>query len=116
MVFPPFLAFLALPSGVGSPRGRARLACSPLRVKKFRPCFGILPAPQAALWPGLAPLRESGFVLYGGTAILQAVAAQTDRPQPVAEDVLVLASGPGSEKIPNFPDLTDLHAILKQGL
>jgi alkaline phosphatase len=51
-----------------------------------------------------------------GSAILQAVAAQTDRPQPVAEDVLVLASGPGSEKIPNFPDLTDLHAILKQGL
>jgi hypothetical protein len=34
----------------------------------------------------------------------------------VTEDVLVLASGPGSEKIPNFPDLTELHAILKQGL
>jgi hypothetical protein len=38
-------------------------------VKKFRPCFGILPAPQAALWPELAPVRNLGFVLYGGTAI-----------------------------------------------
>jgi len=34
----------------------------------------------------------------------------------VAEDVLVLASGPGSEKIPGFPDLTDLHAALQPGL
>jgi hypothetical protein len=38
-------------------------------VKKFSPCFGILPAPQAALWPELAPVRNLGFVLYGGTAI-----------------------------------------------
>lgn len=49
-------------------------------------------------------------------AIVEATAARTDNPQPVAEDVLVLAAGPGSEKLPNFPDLTDLHAILKQGL
>jgi alkaline phosphatase len=51
-----------------------------------------------------------------GSATLEAVATQTDKPQPVAEDVLILASGPGSEKIANFPDLTDLHALLKQGL
>jgi len=51
-----------------------------------------------------------------GSATLEAVAAQTDRPQPTAEDVLVLVSGAGSEKLPNFPDLTDLHALIKQGL
>jgi len=38
-------------------------------VKKFRPRFAILPAPQAALWEELAPMRGLGFVLYGGTAI-----------------------------------------------
>jgi hypothetical protein len=38
-------------------------------VKKFSPCFEILPAAQAVLWPGLAPLRHLDFVLYGGTAI-----------------------------------------------
>lgn len=38
-------------------------------MSKFRPCFEILPAPQAALWAGLEPLRALGFVLYGGTAV-----------------------------------------------
>lgn len=38
-------------------------------MKRFSPCFGILPAAQAQLWEKLAPLRDLGFVLYGGTAI-----------------------------------------------
>ena len=38
-------------------------------MNRFRPCFEILPAPQAALWAGLGPLRALGFVLYGGTAV-----------------------------------------------
>lgn len=38
-------------------------------MTKFLPRLEILPAPQAALWPGLAPLRHAGFVLYGGTAV-----------------------------------------------
>lgn len=38
-------------------------------MKGFRPHREILPAPQAALWAELAPLRDLGFVLYGGTAI-----------------------------------------------
>lgn len=38
-------------------------------MKKFPPRFDVLPAPQAALWGQLAPVRELGFVLYGGTAI-----------------------------------------------
>jgi hypothetical protein len=73
------------------------------------PSTAGVPALTWSTGPGTPPAEP-------GTAILQAIAAQSDRPQPVAEDVLVLASGPGSEKIPNFPDLTDLHAILRQGL
>lgn len=35
----------------------------------FRPRLDILPAAQLKLWPELRPVRELGFVLYGGTAI-----------------------------------------------
>ena len=73
------------------------------------PSAGGVPALTWSTGPG-RPEAEPG------TATLEAVAARTDKPQPVAEDVLVLASGPGSEKIPVFPDLTDLHAALQPGL
>jgi alkaline phosphatase len=49
-------------------------------------------------------------------ALVEAVAARTESPQPVAEDVLVLASGQGSEKLPPFPDLASLHALLREAL
>lgn len=35
----------------------------------LKPQLDILPAEQRALWDELAPLRQLGFVLYGGTAI-----------------------------------------------
>lgn len=35
----------------------------------FTPRMEILPAEQQRLWPMLAPARDLGFVLYGGTAI-----------------------------------------------
>ncbi|GLH79531.1 hypothetical protein SSBR45G_44400 [Bradyrhizobium sp. SSBR45G] len=35
----------------------------------FEPHIGVLPAAQKQLWPQLAPAREQGFVLYGGTAV-----------------------------------------------
>ncbi len=38
-------------------------------MNKFSPRFEILPTPQAELWGKLAPMRDLGFVLYGGTAI-----------------------------------------------
>ncbi len=38
-------------------------------MKSFLPRLAILPAPQAELWGKLAPVRDLGFVLYGGTAI-----------------------------------------------
>lgn len=45
-------------------------------------------------------------------AILEAVAAPTQSPLPVAEDSLVLAAGPGSTSLGGFLDLTGLHALL----
>lgn len=38
-------------------------------MKTFKPKLGILPREQKALWPQLAPTKELGFTLYGGTAI-----------------------------------------------
>jgi hypothetical protein len=38
-------------------------------MTKLTPCFDILPHAQMALWPKLAPCKDLGFVLYGGTAI-----------------------------------------------
>lgn len=38
-------------------------------MKTFVPRLEILPPAQRRLWAELAPTRESGFVLYGGTAI-----------------------------------------------
>ncbi|XUM22522.1 nucleotidyl transferase AbiEii/AbiGii toxin family protein [Bradyrhizobium oligotrophicum S58] len=35
----------------------------------FEPHVEILPAAQKDIWPQLAPARELGFVLYGGTAV-----------------------------------------------
>lgn len=51
-----------------------------------------------------------------GSTTLEAVAARTDRPQPVAEDVLVLASGPGTEPLQGFIDLPALHRVLRSAL
>ena len=36
---------------------------------RFEPRLDILPPAQLQLWPELAPARELGFVLYGGTAV-----------------------------------------------
>lgn len=38
-------------------------------MKKFKPKLSILPGEQKALWPRLAPLKDLGFTLYGGTAV-----------------------------------------------
>ena len=38
-------------------------------VGTFVPELHFLPANQRALWPSLRPVRDHGFVLYGGTAI-----------------------------------------------
>lgn len=38
------------------------------------------------------------------------------RPQPTAEDVLVLSSDPGSQKWPGFLDLSTIHAVIHEAL
>lgn len=89
-----------------------------LNAFSFAPDRGIaVLGPSASGIPALT--WSTGPAASGadaGSAPAQAVAAPTERPQPVAEDVLILATGPGSEKLPNFPDLTTLHHILSQGL
>jgi alkaline phosphatase len=89
-----------------------------LNAFSFAPDRGIaVLGPSTAGTPALTWSTGPGRPAdQAGTATLEVVAAPSDRPQPVAEDVLVLASGPGSEKIPNFPDLAEVHAMLKQGL
>ena len=51
-----------------------------------------------------------------GSATLEAVAAKTERPQPAAEDVLVLASGTSKGSLSNFVELSAIHAILSNAL
>jgi hypothetical protein len=38
-------------------------------MNTFEPKLSILPPAQKELWPELAPIKDFGFVLYGGTAI-----------------------------------------------
>ena len=38
-------------------------------IRKFSPHLEVLPTEQRQLWSALAPTAQSGFVLYGGTAI-----------------------------------------------
>lgn len=38
-------------------------------MKTFKPKLSILPREQRALWRKLAPIKDLGFTLYGGTAI-----------------------------------------------
>lgn len=73
------------------------------------PSSAGLPAVTWSTGPG-SPQVETGG------ATLEVVAAKSEKPQPVSEDVLVLASGPGSAQIQSFTGLTDLQAILRAGL
>lgn len=38
-------------------------------MRIFEPFMEVLPPAQKQLWPKLSPLKDLGFVLYGGTAI-----------------------------------------------
>ncbi len=89
-----------------------------LNAFSFAPDRGIaVLGPSASGIPALTWSTGPAPQANGATgSIPQAVAAPTERPQLVAEDLLILATGPGSEKLPTFLDLTDLHALLKQGL
>lgn len=89
-----------------------------LNAFSFAPDRGIaILGPSAAGVPALTWSTGPGSPdAEPGSSTLEAVAAKTDRPQPVAEDVLVLASGPGTEQINGFLDLAALNAILGKGM
>ncbi len=38
-------------------------------MRSFKPILAVLPFEQQLLWPLLRPVRDLGFVLYGGTAV-----------------------------------------------
>lgn len=89
-----------------------------LNAFSFAPDSGIaVLGPSASGVPALTWSTGPGSpTSEPGSATLEAVAAKTDRPQPVAEDVLVLGTGPGTEPLQGFLDLTALHQVLQRGL
>jgi hypothetical protein len=64
------------------------------------------------------PKRVSDDVKRRGTAsaAAPAPASLAAQPEPATEDVLVLASGPGSETLAGFLPLNTLHAVLAGSL
>lgn len=98
-------------AGLGN-RGGLRL-----NAFSFAPDRGI-----AVLGPGPSGVPAAswatGPVAVGGAegTLQQAVANPTEQPQPVAEDVLVLTAGPGTENQPVFRRLADLHELLAKDL
>ncbi|ABO55164.1 nucleotidyl transferase AbiEii/AbiGii toxin family protein [Burkholderia vietnamiensis] len=73
----------------------------------FEPRFEVLPASQQKLWPDLAPVKDLGFTLYGGTAIALRRGHRTSvdfdffSDRPLDKQALVAAlpalEGPGAE-------------------
>ncbi|MCX6983478.1 MAG: nucleotidyl transferase AbiEii/AbiGii toxin family protein, partial [Lentisphaerae bacterium] len=73
-------------------------------MDSFVPQMWILPLSQQTIWPSLAPVRKSGFVLYGGTAVALRLGHRqsldfdffSDRPLERADlykNLLILADG-----------------------
>ncbi|MFM8459386.1 MAG: alkaline phosphatase, partial [Chthoniobacterales bacterium] len=100
---------LLIVAGLGNPGGLR------LNAFSFAPDRGI-----AVLGPnpsGIPAITWStGFTNTPEGAPLQAVATATGLPDPVAEDVVVLASGPGSENLPAFLPVSQIHALLAGSL
>jgi hypothetical protein len=100
---------LLVVAGLGNPGG--------LRLNgfSFAPDRGI-----AVLGPSPAGVAATTWSTGGAPdpdgAPLQAAASAASQAEPVAEDVLVLASGPGSEQLPVFLPLGQLHALLAGSL
>jgi alkaline phosphatase len=103
---------LLVVAGLGSPGG--------LRLNSFSfaadrgiavlgPSSAGVPALTWSTGPGTPAAPE-------GSISAEPVAARTDQPQPVAEDNLVLGTGPASEQVNGFLDLTDLQRIVVPNL
>ncbi len=77
----------------------------------FAPDRGI-----AVLGPSASGVPALSWSTGPGQATLEVVATETIQPEPVTEDVLVLATGPGSANLRNFSDLTEVHTLLANEL
>ena len=96
---------LLVVAGLGNPGGLR------LNAFSFAPDRGI-----AVLGPspaGAAAVSWSDSEKAGGNDAFQ---NQALRPEPVAEDVLVMASGPGAEKSVGFQLLAKLHTLIAESL
>ncbi|MBJ7391747.1 MAG: alkaline phosphatase [Chthoniobacterales bacterium] len=100
---------LLVVAGLGNPGGLR------LNAFSFAPDRGI-----AVLGPSPAGLPAISWSTGGAPgaegAPLQAASSATSQPEQAAEDVLVLASGPGSENLTGFLPLAGLHKILAGSL
>jgi alkaline phosphatase len=100
---------LLVVAGLGNPGGLR------LNAFSFAPDRGIaVLGPNPSGIPAISWSTGSTNTPEG--APLQAVATATGLPDPVAEDVVVLASGPGAENLPAFFPLSQLHALLAGNL
>ncbi len=89
----------------------------------FVPELQILPVIQRALWPDLRPLRNQGFVLYGGTAISLRLGHRisvdfdffTDRPLEHAGLIAELPFGGRSRVLQEAPDTLTLLVPSEEG-
>lgn len=100
---------LLVAAGLGNPGG-LRLNAFSFAPDRGIAVLGPSPAGVAAVqWSGSpAPASSEGETPVTSGA--------TGQPEPVAEDVLVFASGPGSEKLRGFVPLRQIHEVLAGAL
>jgi hypothetical protein len=100
---------LLVVAGLGNPGGLR------LNAFSFAPDRGIaVLGPSPAGIPAIS--WSTGLSNAPIGAPLQSVATATGQAEPVAEDVLVLASGPGADKLPRFLALFGLHSSISEAL
>jgi Nucleotidyl transferase AbiEii toxin, Type IV TA system len=92
--------------------------------QRLDPKFSILPAAQREIWASLAPARQLGFVLYGGTAVAlhlgHRVSLDFDffRSEPLDKDQIRAAFGfvGGAAILQDMPDTLVVLAKMPSGL
>jgi len=102
---------LLVVAGLGNPGGLR------LNALSFAPDRGI-----AVLGPGASGVPAVSWSTgaipaeEGAETPRLAIGTRTENPEPAAEDVLVLASGPGASEIPGFLNLSRIHSWLRGNL
>ena len=92
--------------------------------QRLDPKFSILPAAQREIWASLAPARQLGFVLYGGTAVALHLGHRESldfdffRSEPLDKDQIRAAFGfvGGAAILQDMPDTLVVLAKMPSGL